>query len=207
VDFARNRCSRLPEPWSITLAGDPDEGARQDLQGVPVTEYTPDESLQDAERRQGRGFVLEALRITRRWQHEDAVLKRTRQTQRAKRADSDRNTQPQPASLRPSTLLDFLYELRCRASYDSADEFSVDLPTDDVERFSIGMVGLLDSGLILAETQIASMCGASALRTSQQRYLQRTSPFATDVPEPLNARWGAVRLAHGTVGRPIKRLR
>jgi hypothetical protein len=61
---------------------------------------------------------------------------------------------------RPTTLLDFVYELRRRADYEHIDQYIAATSDAAIERFHAGVLFLADSGLLLVEAQLAAYTDA-----------------------------------------------
>jgi hypothetical protein len=170
-DFG-NRTGSAPGPWSVTLKGDP-----EDLSSCVFSpELTGNVSFNPLE----RGHLSEeylglALRMTRRWQIEirrnDWLKDAQNRTQRGEpyKALPKRGRLEILDRLRPTTLLDLVYELRRRTNYESVDEYGSDADDVAVARFHNGMLYLLDSGLLIYETELARYIGIDAfLATSKE---------------------------------------
>jgi hypothetical protein len=54
--------------------------------------------------------------------------------------------------IRPTSLPDFVYELRRRANYESTDEYGAEVTDADIPRLHDGMELLLDTGMLVVET-------------------------------------------------------
>jgi hypothetical protein len=77
--------------------------------------------------------------------------------------------------IRPTSLPDFVYELRRRANYESTDEYGAEVADADIRRLHDGMELLLDTGMLVVETQVA--CRARrAVRCADRGMDARSKP-------------------------------
>jgi hypothetical protein len=153
--------------WGVSLAGDPNVVSACTLDPAicqPIV-FNPMEVRVGPEE-----YVWAALRMARRWRIERA---RT-----AWMADKkNRTTQGKPYKLLPqrgrneilgaereTTIMDFLYELRCGSNYRSIDEYAVEIEDRHVVDFHSGLVEVMDAGLAHYEAQIARYVGTTALQ-------------------------------------------
>jgi hypothetical protein len=164
-DYALNRARFLPEPWCFLMSGDPEAFEDCDTEPRstrPSDPFNPMEQFHPPE-----SYVWATLRMTRRWTLADArqeFLKKAKTKAGKPRKNLPHGQRVALASATRSTsLLDFLYELRCRANYDSLDEY---LNADDrtIERAHQALAFLLASGMLIAEAQIAKSVGSAVLR-------------------------------------------
>jgi hypothetical protein len=177
--FANSDVAVLPLPWSAWLAGDPErvEACRVG----PSAWFTPAK----VDPMQGdlppAAYLFAALRMTRRWKLDQAREEWLRDTRRNRRPNGT-PYKKLPAAARqqlvagqwPTTLLDFVYELRRRADYEHVDEYTADTGDAAMERFHDGVLFLADSCLLLVEAQIAAYTGIDALRGAAAGWTART---------------------------------
>jgi hypothetical protein len=192
-DFAKNRAEMLPLPWSVRLSGDPDEVATCRLEPPIVdpvafnpisTQYEP------------AHYVWAALRMARRWKVEVAKanwLKNNR------RANGERYKVLRSGArsellykMRPTTLLDFVYELRRQASYETADEYASDATDAQVARFHEGMTFITDTGLLIVEATVATACGFEALNNVAEGWRESTQRLGAWASASVNRRLAAI---------------
>jgi hypothetical protein len=185
-DFASNRLVGAPGPWGASLTGDPDDLSTCLLNGrtPPDLAFNPMEQGRDPIQ-----YLGAALRMTRRWQIESRRLdwlkdkqNRTRAGQRYKALPA-RGRDEIIARLRPTTLMDFVYELRRRANYESTDEYGSDVDDFVIARFHKGMLYLLDSGMLVYEAEIVRCAGKDAFREASTVWADphlRTMPVAME---------------------------
>lgn len=163
-DFFTNRARWAPGPWGVTFVGDPER--------LPTCLTEPRLTIDLSFNTLRRGLPAQnylgaALRMTRRWQLDEqrtVWLKDGRN--RSKRGESykvlpSRGRQEILQRLRPTTLMDFVYHMRCRSNYKSSDEYGSDADDFAIARFTNGLHYLLGSGLLLYETEIAKLIGSS----------------------------------------------
>ncbi|MEU7918074.1 hypothetical protein [Micromonospora zamorensis] len=197
-DFESQRARRSAGPWRLTLSGDPKfpDKCLLDPGVCKVSGFNLLESGHEAAE-----YVAAGLRMTRKWKIESA---RDEWLKRNRKKDGSRY-QNLPAagrvdilsSLRRTTLMDFLYEMRRRTNYESVDEYGSDATDAEVHRFHVGLLYATRSGLLLYETQIAQYAGIKALAEAAadwSRSVKRAGKWATEaVEERLNAIEGALR--------------
>lgn len=196
--FASEHVRRAAGAWSVQLTGDPDRVASCSLLPpvVEPTAFNPMENRSDP-----ADYLWAALRMARKWR-----LARARDRWLANRANRTRKGQPYKqlpgharlslaASERPTTLMDFLYELRCGTNYRSIDEYAVDIDDAYVQRFHSGLMHLMDQGLLCYEGQIALYTGTASLHREFQDWAQRVRAVGPWASESGEARLTALRAA------------
>jgi hypothetical protein len=181
-DFAAQRMRRTAGPWAVSLRGDPDrvESCTLNPQIGLVSSFNTMERAHAPE-----DYVTAALRMTRRWKVE---LERSDWLRTNKKKDGTPYTKlprGKPAELaiglRPTTVMDFLYELRRRTNYETTDEYGSDASNDDVARFHDGLLYLTHSGLLIYEAMLARYVGLDGLRevsNDWQQSVRRIGPWA-----------------------------
>ena len=199
--FAKNRTPRLPVPWCATLAGNPEEPA--DCQFEPAGLVTP-YSFNPMERSHPRGaYLWAALRMTRRWKYELARTEWLRKKENRKADGTMRKRLPKGEAeriangMRPTSLLDFIYEQRRRANYETADEYGAEVTDADIRRFHGGMEVLLDAGMLIIETQLARRSSVAQLDELASAWMpgaKRIGPWAA---ERVQRRLHVIRQAVG----------
>ncbi|MGL4744104.1 MAG: hypothetical protein ACRCXL_06900 [Dermatophilaceae bacterium] len=93
---------------------------------------------------------------------------------------------------RATTLMDFVYELRCRANYRSIDEYAVDVDDATVVAFHDGLRHVLDLGVLSYEGQIARHTGVDALRTEFDAWASKVETIGDWATEPGRRRIDAL---------------
>lgn len=195
--FAAEHHRRAAGAWQVTLTGDPDDIDACELRPAicaPVS-FNPMEARDDAAE-----YVWAALRMARRWRLDRAREqwlgdKRNRTAKGAAYKRLPAGTRQQLVTRdQHTTVMDFLYELRCSTNYRSIDDYAVDIDDDFVRRFHGGLMHLLDLGLLTYEEQIALYAGAGAVRPSS----------TTDPPCAVGRTVGR-RIGPGSTGRPRRR--
>jgi hypothetical protein len=195
--FARHRVRQLPLPWRITLAGDPEDGDGCLLDPPGITEpygFNPMERGHDP-----AAYVCMALRMTRRWKVASARLDWLADNRKADGSPRKQLPKGQRATivadLRPTTLLDLVYELRRRANYESADEYSAEVIDADVSRFHDGLSNLLDSGMLVIEAQLAALIGCSKYEDQAMKWFDGAERVGVWAAQPLARRALAIHSA------------
>lgn len=183
----------LPAPWGVTLTGDP-----EDVDKCRVVPYgfikpygfNPMERGHEAE-----AYVWAALRMTRRWRFK---TERARWLKNNRKKDgSQYKALPKGRrdlilkALRPTTLLDFVYELRCKAHYQTVDEYAEEYGSDIIDRFHEGMTFLMDTGLLIMETQIAVYVGFDALKKAAEAWAKNPRKLGSWATATLDDRLAA----------------
>ena len=192
-DFAKNRTAKMPLPWSVTLTGDPDDPASCRLTpAITVPEaFNPVSTKHEPE-----DYVWAALRMARRWKVEVArrewIKHHRRSNGQAYKALPKGKRAEIVTKLRPTTILDFIYELRRQANYETADEYASDANDAQVARFHTGMTFLTDTGLLLAEASIAAYCGFDALNRAAEEWQSSTKRLGEWAAAPLRRRLDAI---------------
>jgi hypothetical protein len=189
---------RCPKPLSVTLVGDP-ELVESCALSPPIVEPYP---LRPIERSHpAPDYLWGALRMARRWQ-----LELAREAWLSDRANRKKNGEKRKIlppgkkhelglELRPTTLHDFLWELRRRANYESADEYSSEVGAADFVRFHDGLICLLDTAMLAAETEIAQLVGGGALKEVAAEWILGARRVGTWATEALTTRLSAINQA------------
>ncbi|MCU1363643.1 MAG: hypothetical protein JWM55_1471 [Acidimicrobiaceae bacterium] len=170
-DFG-NRARGAPGPWGVTLKGDPEDTSSCIF--TPV--MSGDISFNPMERGHPPNEYLGlALRMTRRWQIEFRRVGWLKDPNNRSSKGEPYKVLPKRGRdeilnrLRPTTLLDLVYELRRRTNYESADEYGSDADDAAVARFHGGLLYLLDSCLLIYEADLARYIGISTyLETARE---------------------------------------
>lgn len=196
--FAREHVRRAPGAFGVALTGDPDSPA--DCQLTPLI-CQPVAFNQLERHHEAAQYVWAALRWARRHglerAREDWINKsgnRTKAGTKFKKLPSGVRAQL-AASQRPTSMLDFLYELRVSTNYRTIDEYSGDLEPHHVARFHRGMLHLLDAGLLTYEGQVARYAGTAALQVAFDDWSRRTRPLGDWATEHGQARLDALGAA------------
>ena len=194
--FAKNRTSKLPVPWCATLAGDPEQV--DDCLLRPVSLVVPYAFNPMERSHEPAAYVWAALRMTRRWKFAVARSVWLNEKKNRKADGTPRKRLPKgeaeriAAKMRPTSLFDFVYELRRRANYETVDEYGAEIADADIGRFHDGMCSLLDTGLLIAETQLAQHIGVRQLEEIADGWTRSARRIGGWAAEPLKGRLKAV---------------
>jgi hypothetical protein len=195
-DFQGQRARRSYRSWGVTLAGDPE--LLSDCEFTPqITvpySFNPMELSHESEQ-----YVCAALRMTRRWkialQRDDWLRKnKTRSGSQRKRLPAVERTKI-VTGLRPTTLMDFLYELRRRSNYEGVDEYGSDAEDANVERFHRGLLHIADMGLLHYEAMLVQCVGLAAYEEEVIGWSRSTAKMGPWAKEAVERRLEAVKLA------------
>lgn len=198
-DHFAGRAHQLPLPWGARLEGNADDPLGCSLTPSSLVEpysFNPLERSHPPE-----AYLWAALRMTRRWKFDDAREQWLRARENRKKDGSVRKILPKgkPAELRqglrPTTLLDFVYELRRRAHYVTVDEYGAEISDLDIQRFYAGMSSILDSGMLIAEAAIARYTGMNSLEREADAWLKSAKRVGSWATEPLMTRLEALQTA------------
>ena len=117
------------------------------------------------------------LRTTRKRQFEKKLKEagnqfRTKKGTRRKRFTPQHKAQVL-ATLRPTTLFDFLYRVRIRSNYEDADTFILGtMTTADAQEFNEALCLLTATTLFLLELHIAARLGSQEIRCTIDEFMQ-----------------------------------
>lgn len=183
-DFENQRAKRAYRSWAATMTGDPAKPALCTVApaGTPPVGFNLMERSHPPE-----DYLGAALRMTRRWKFED---ERERWLRNNKKADGQPRKQLPSAArsqiitkLRPTTMMDFVYELRCRANYEGVDEYGSDADDSDVGRFHRGLLHITDMGMLHYETMIVGCVGLKAYEAEVKQWassVAKVGKWSTD---------------------------
>lgn len=195
-DFQSQRARRAYRSWGVTLAGDP-ESLTQCVLDPPITvpySFNPMELSHDPEQ-----YVCAALRMTRRWKfamQRDEWLRKNRTKSGAQRRRLPATERAQLLdSLRPTTLMDFLYELRRRANYEGVDEYGSDAEIANVERFHRGLLHIADMGMLHYEAMLIQYVGIEAYENEVLSWNLSAARAGSWATEAVERRLDAIVLA------------
>lgn len=199
-DFQSQRAKRAYRSWGVMLVGDPE--ALSDSALVPAItlpySFNPMELSHEPEQ-----YVWAALRMTRRWKisllrdgwlrqnktKAGQLRKRLPATERAKLINN----------LSPTTMMDFLYELRRRANYEGVEEYGSDAEDANVERFHRGLLHLADMGLLHYEAMLGQYVGIAAYETEVRTWELSVAKIGSWASEAVERRLEAIQSAAGTL--------
>jgi hypothetical protein len=182
--------------WGVTLAGDPVDVTAAVL-APPIT--TPSafnlmELSHDPE-----DYVFAALRMTRRWRLDGARTdwlkgKKTKGgTPRKTLPAADRTTLI--SALRPTTVLDFMYELRVRTNHEGVEEYGSDADDSTVEQLHRGLLHLTDMGLLHYECDLAQAIGLSRYEDAVNEWGHSVAKVGGWAADRVLRRLGHIRTA------------
>jgi len=202
--FAKQGVTQVPMPWAATLAGDP-EDIEACVLSPPFMECFAVDPLKRSY--EPAAYLLAALRMARRWKYERARLDWLNAKQNRKADATVRKRLPKGertrivSRMRPTSLLDFIYELRRQTHYETTDEYGTEVTDEDVERLHRGFDRLLDHGMLIIEAQVACAVGMSELRSQTAAWEQSTRRIGAWASDPLRERVKAVARATVSVTR------
>jgi hypothetical protein len=193
-DYQSQRSRYGYRSWGVVLSGDPD-----DLAGCailpPVTVpngFNPMELSHQPEE-----YLFAGLRMTRRWKMEQA---RATWLKTAKTATGQpRKSLPAvqrallASGLRPTTVLDFVYELRVRTNYEGVEEYGSDADNATVSQFHNGLLHLADTGLLHYEMDIARTIGIVAYEVEVDNWIGTTAKVGTWARDAVDRRRLSIR--------------
>jgi hypothetical protein len=198
-DFESQRARRSYRSWGVTLAGDPLSPADCILMPAITTpkSFNPMELT-----RQPEDYVWSALRMTRRWKI-DSVREDWLKKDKTKAGKPRKNLPAAEragliAGLRPTTLMDFLYELRRRSNYEGVDEYGSDAEDACVERFHRGLLHVADMGLLHYETMLVQYVGMQAYEDEVGAW--SAAKISSWTTETVERRLRAIKIAFGSSG-------
>lgn len=188
-DLARTVVTRglLPFPWSAWCEGCPQLGSHR-FNGIDQIETV--HVLSSPDPASARNRLAMMLRTTREKDLDKAFEGQRKrnvppgQTQRRLSRDDKRKFADRFA---PTTIFDFLYRLRTRASYGEADLFVLgSRDQDDARRFAVALAVVCDATVGALEALIATYVGPMTLADAAVRYSERTR---STLVEGRAARW------------------
>ena len=193
--FAKQGVRHVPMPWSATLAGDPEDLDSCVLSPAFIECASVDPLKKSHE---PAAYLLAALRMTRRWKYEQARQDWLNAKENRKADGNVRKKLPAgerariAQRMRPTSLLDFFYELRRQTHYETTDEYGTEVTNDDVERFHRGVDRMLDHGMLIIETQVACAVGVAELRSQAAQWERSTRRIGSWASDALRHRLKAV---------------
>lgn len=194
--YASEHYRRSAGVWAVRLTGDPD---RVDtcILDPPICEpvaFNPMSIRED-----DAEYVWAALRMARRWRIERARTawlsdrrNRTKQGKPYRKLPAEVK-QALHESERPTSAMDFLYELRCSTNYRSIDEYAVDVSASLVNDFHGGLLHLMNSILLTYEAQVGLYVGGRVLQGHFEEWAGAVAGIGTWATEAGAARMTAIR--------------
>lgn len=193
--FASEHSRYAPGALQVRLEGDPGDppGCVLEPRICEPIPFNPLEGRQDPAE-----YVWAALRHARRRRLEDARERwlsaranRTRKGQRYKRLPPGQGARL-AAEERATTLLDYMYMLRCSTNYRRIDEYSADVQPEHIARLYGGLLHLMDMGLLCYEGQVARYVGMAELRRAHADWARRVQAVGSWAAEASEARIAAL---------------
>lgn len=193
-DYQAQRVRNGQRSWGVTLKGDPQDPAKCVVSPsicVPAG-FNPMELSHRPEE-----YVFAALRMTRRWQLDAARSSWLKNAKTAKGLPRKQLPSTERlrlvADVRPTTILDFMYELRARTNYEGVEEYGSDADDSAVEQFHSGLLHLSDLGLLHYETDLAVTIGVPAYEAEVQDWVRSTAKVGVWARKPVERRLVAIR--------------
>jgi hypothetical protein len=149
---------RFPQPWRTVLADDPAENSLKLINGPARLKLNLRNPLASPSGTNPWQFYGLLLRTTRSRQVKKSISdwKRANQRKRIYRHERAQLI----ATLRPTTMFDFLYRLRTRSNYQDIDSFAFsDVTTADAVDLQQGICHVVYTTLFIFETMIAKIGG------------------------------------------------
>lgn len=202
-DFQSQRARQGFRSWGVTPAGDPElltDCVLTPAIAVPYF-FNPMELSHDPEQ-----YVCTALRMTRRWKL--ALLRDDWLRRNKTKAGKQRKRLPATeranlvTSLRPTTLMDFIYELRRRTSYEGVDEYGSDAEDANVERFHRGLLHIADMGMLHYEAMLVQCVGLEAYEVEVRTWSDSAARIGSWATEAVERRLAAVQSAVQALSSP-----
>ncbi len=192
-DYQTQRARWGYRSWGVVLSGDPEDTnvcALSPAIAVPAAFNLMERSHKPEE------YVFAALRMTRRWKVEHARddwlrTSRTsagvpyRRLPNGKRAEL-------VGALRPTTMLDFVYELRVRTNYEGIEEYGSDADNTTVYQFHRGLLHVTDLGLLHYEMDLARCVGLNAYEAVVDEWVRTTARAGAWARETVQRRRSAI---------------
>lgn len=195
-DFQSQRVRNGQRSWGVALTGDPEDPTRCVIEPaicVPAGFNAMELSRAPSE------YVFSALRMTRRWKVDSARADWLKTAKTAKGLPRKQLPASERAklvsALRPTTIFDFLYELRVRTNYQGVEEYGSDADDFIVGQFHAGLLHLLDIGLLHYETDLAVTIGLRAYEAEVDGWTQSTATVGTWARVCVERRLSAIRAA------------
>jgi hypothetical protein len=201
-DFQSQRARYAYRSWGVTLAGDPESLADCVFDPQITVPYSFNLMELSHEPEQ---YVCAALRMTRRWkvalQRDDWLRKNKTKSGSQRRRLPVAERARLVTSLRPTTLMDFLYELRRRSNYEGVDEYGSDAEDANVERFHRGLLHIADIGLLHYEVMLIQHVGLEAYEGEVLAWSRSAAKIGSWATEAVERRLDAVKLADEALSR------
>lgn len=192
-DWATQRAATGFRSWSVRLTGDPKDVDLCTLSPPIVAPYgfNPMEQSHSDE-----AYVWAALRMTRKWKVEaarDDWLKKNKKPDGSPRKNLPGTERAKIcANLRATTLMDFLYELRCRANYRGVEEYGSDADDASVRAFHSGLLHVADLGLLHYEALLARHIGLPAYTAEVNAWVKEATKVGSWATKRVERRRQAV---------------
>jgi hypothetical protein len=201
-DFQSQRARYAYRSWGVTLAGEPESLA--DCVFDPQITMPYSFNLMELSH-EPEQYVCAALRMTRRWkvalQRDDWLRKNKTKSGSQRRRLPVAERARLVTSLRPTTLMDFLYELRRRSNYEGVDEYGSDAEDANVERFHRGLLHIADIGLLHYEVMLIQHVGLEAYEGEVLAWSRSAAKIGSWATEAVERRLDAVKLADEALSR------
>jgi hypothetical protein len=199
-DFQSQRARYAYRSWAVTLSGDPESlGACQFEPSVtvPYSFNLMELSHEPAQ------YICAALRMARRWkialQRDDWPRKNKTKSGGQRRRLPGAERASLVSSLRPTTLMDFLYELRRRSNYEGVDEYGSDAEDANVERFHRGLLHITDTGLLHYEIMLVQCVGLHEYEDEVLAWSRSVAKIGSWTTEAVERRLDAIKVADEAV--------
>ncbi len=196
-DYEGVRAQRGYGSWKLRFSGDPEKVGSCTV-APPVAKpigFNLMEQWHDPV-----DYLVAGLRMSHRWR-----LEKRRDDWLANKNHRRPNGQPYKrlptgmgatpaANMRPSTVLDLLYDLRVRTNYLGVEEYGSDAGDDDVARFHRGLLHLTDTGLMHYEALIVQQVGRTALEIKAKNWMAAVGGIGPWATKALQWRLAALRV-------------
>ena len=201
-DFQSQRAPYSYRSWGVTLAGDPK--SLTDCIFSPQIAIPYSFNLMELSH-EAEQYVCAALRMARRWKI--ALLRDDWLRKNPLKNGGNRKRLPAAerakivTNLRPTTLMDFLYELRRRSNYEGTDEYGADAEDANVELFHRGLLHITDMGLLHYEVMLVQYIGLEAYEKEILTWSRSAAKVGSWATKAVERRLEAVQLAAEDLSR------
>lgn len=195
-EFATQRAKSCFGGWGVTLSGDPEDPKTCVLDPAIAT---PSSFNLMEQGHADEDYVWAALRMTRRWKialARDDWLKKNKKPDGSKRKNlPGKDRAGIVAGLRPTTMMDFLYEMRRRTNYEGVEEYGSDADDHVVQTFHGGLLHLADMGLLHYEAFLAERIGYAAYEVEIDAWAASAGKVGSWATKRVETRARAIKAA------------
>lgn len=171
--FSSNLSALTSGLWSTKMFGDPEDLDNQIFTNLSVipSNFNPASAGHEPE-----NYVYSLLKTARRFNLKkrretwlESTKERTAAGERFKNLPSKKRIEHLESEY-GTTVLDYMYKLRCDTNYNSIDEFSVDLSGEHLNMYHDGLNYIMQSGLFMIEAQISNNIGKQEYKSEFENW-------------------------------------